>query len=538
MPEVEASPVAPSEPAVAGVRVVLFGMPHAGKSSLLGAFLQAAQTQEHLLNGRLTDLSHGLSELRRRLYEEPPHATTQEVVPYPIIFEQFANPGQSEARGALEAVLVDCDGRVANDLLTRRRSLTTETRDSSLANSILDADTLILAVDASDTPAQVDADFDEFGRFLSLLERSRGRRTDLSGLPVFLVLTKCDLAARPADTPGSWIEQIEERKSQVATRFDRFLRSNPTTARTPFGRIDLHIWATAIKRPALAGTPEKPREPYGVAELFRQALASARTFHKHRRRSNRRLVWTVAGVAGSLFILIAVGLSLAWTRANALPGVLGSRVERFRAQQQAQTPAEAHRNASSKIDELRAFSTAPAFSRLPQSQQEYIRAQFQELEAYRDYERKLAEITDPANAVHLKQLDEIENALRRLQVPDEYRTAWAQTDAGRRQADWLDDVEAIRSEVDKVVGWYQKLINEGQQVLNDLNGANLPERARKVLEQARAAPFPEQEKERLLPRSRRVSYATVFSFTNVSEVRNKWEEMKKKLEPYARFDKP
>ncbi len=55
--------------------IVLFGMPAAGKSSLLGALAQAAQAQEHLLNGRLTDVSHGLDELRRRrLRREPtPH---------------------------------------------------------------------------------------------------------------------------------------------------------------------------------------------------------------------------------------------------------------------------------------------------------------------------------------------------------------------------------------------------------------------------------------------------------------------------------
>src|SRR2546429_2690317 len=76
------------------VRVVLFGMPDAGKSSLLGALAQAAQTQEHLLNGHLTDTSQGLTELQRRLYEEQPRETLEEVVPYPIAFQAFA-PAQN-----------------------------------------------------------------------------------------------------------------------------------------------------------------------------------------------------------------------------------------------------------------------------------------------------------------------------------------------------------------------------------------------------------------------------------------------------------
>src|SRR5260370_1428606 len=75
------------------LRIVLFGMPDAGKSSLLGALAQAAQTQEHVLNGHLTDLSQVLGELQRRLYEGAPRETLEEVVPYPVAFDPFAKTG-------------------------------------------------------------------------------------------------------------------------------------------------------------------------------------------------------------------------------------------------------------------------------------------------------------------------------------------------------------------------------------------------------------------------------------------------------------
>src|SRR6516165_4276182 len=97
-------------------------MPAAGKSSLLGALAQASQTQEHLLHGRLADPSHGLSELQHRLYDEEPRRTADEVVPYSIDFEPFAENGPV-AHEHRTAVLIDCDGRVANDLLMRRRTL-------------------------------------------------------------------------------------------------------------------------------------------------------------------------------------------------------------------------------------------------------------------------------------------------------------------------------------------------------------------------------------------------------------------------------
>src|SRR5579871_2410997 len=179
------------------LRIVLFGMPDAGKSSLLGALAQAAKIQEQLLNGHLTDLGGGLGELQHRLYDEAPIQTLEEIVPYAVAVEPLAkqNPGPHT-----EAVLVDCDGRVAQELMNRRRQLTPDSSTVSLAQAVLGADSLLLVIDASARPGAMDADFREFGRFLRLLEQSRGRRNDVGGLPVFLVLTKCDLLAQPTDT--------------------------------------------------------------------------------------------------------------------------------------------------------------------------------------------------------------------------------------------------------------------------------------------------------------------------------------------------
>src|SRR5262245_16646505 len=105
------APSVPHDPSA--VRLVLFGMPDAGKSSLLGALSQAAHTQGRALHGHLTDLSHGLGELRNRLYEDRQVETQQEIVPYPVRFAPYGSAGYP-------AVLYDCDGRAANDFLTRK----------------------------------------------------------------------------------------------------------------------------------------------------------------------------------------------------------------------------------------------------------------------------------------------------------------------------------------------------------------------------------------------------------------------------------
>src|SRR3954447_23382230 len=80
---------APPKPATdpLAVRVVLFGMPDAGKSSLLGALAQAAQSQERTLGGRLIDPTSGLAELQPRVYDDRPRETTEEIVPYPVAFD-------------------------------------------------------------------------------------------------------------------------------------------------------------------------------------------------------------------------------------------------------------------------------------------------------------------------------------------------------------------------------------------------------------------------------------------------------------------
>src|SRR5262249_15578613 len=203
--------------------------------------------------------------------------TTEEVVDYPVMLA--SSDGRSSPQ---EAVLVDCNGRVVSEILSK--PLQNRPARGSLARKVKDADTLILVADGSVDTGQLQRDFSQFAASPRLCEKSRSARTEVTGLPVFIVLTKSDLWAKKTDTASTWMQRIEERKRQIGQGFHKFLAQQENREGLAFGKIDLQVWATAIGRPALADHPARPNEPYGVAELFRQCLAAAQEFHGRRRK--------------------------------------------------------------------------------------------------------------------------------------------------------------------------------------------------------------------------------------------------------------
>lgn len=511
-------------PSPDALRVVLFGMPDAGKSSLLGALAQAAQSQEPLLGGHLIDRAHGLDELKRRVYEDRPQQTPDEIVPYPIDFQS------AQARADEPIVLVDCDGRVANELIDRRRSLDTDD-EKSLAGAVLAADALILAVDAAATPAQVEENFAEFGRFLHLLEASRGDRGEVGGLPVFLVLTKCDLLARPDDTSAAWIERIENRKRHVTQRFKDFLAEHVAAGFLPFGSVDLHVWATAVKRPPLKDTPAQPREPFGVAELFRQVFGRANVYQDRQDRSSRRLAFTATGAAG----LVAAMLSLAGvfffgrTQEDPALAELSNKVAAYRAREP-QTPSARLREPSQpRVSELTDLKNDAVFSHLPRSQREFVESRLNELLAYRQLRQKLLEISAPMEAVSEQELDKIAAALHANEPPAEYRAIWGQTEAVLLREQRLQDVKAIRAALADVQDWYRRMLRRGEELWtfadSTQRGGPIPWRdwhaqVRALLDEAEAPPFA----------ANRPGYAPVLRFDRVADDRAAWSSLKQRLQ--------
>jgi hypothetical protein len=514
------------------LRIVLLGLSGAGKSSLLGALAQAVEAHDHVLNFRLKDPTQHLTALQHRVYQNRPEGTAEETAPYPIHLEPFGEDGAPPA--PLEVVLVDSGGTAAGGLLARRDPVQP---DGRLAREVLDADTLVLAVDAAAGPAQLERDFAQLARFLDNFETGRAQRADVAGLPVYIVLTKCDLLAQPNDTSLSWIDRIEERKRQIGERFREFFARQAVSGPRPFGSIDLHLWATAVKRPPLADTQANPLEPYGVAELFRQCIASARAFQHQENRASARLRKTVLASIGLLAVLALLSLALLLSRPRGEMSTLDLRIENVRTQEREQSEIKKYRRLDKRIKGLEAIEGDPGFAGVSKARQEYVQDLLRELTAYRKmaraYEKKLAAIRQPQDASTPEQLNEIVDRLSKLEPPAGYKGDWSQTAIGQVREQWLKDVELIRTTVRTVYLWYLRAKRDGDNVLNsDEPGRTLPARAKKFLENTRP-PFPEDDPDKPIARDSSVPFRTVLGFDSVKAIREKWMQTKTELQVSA-----
>jgi hypothetical protein len=522
--------------------IVLFGMPDAGKSSLLGALAQVAQTQERALGGRLTDVTHGLGDLQHRLYDGRPQETLEEIVPYPVAFDPLDGTKPDPTRRD-DAVLVDCDGRAANNILTSRRGLAADPPSNSLAAEILSADALLLVVDAGATPAQVDNDLAEFVRFLRMFRRDRGRRSEVGGLPVFLVLSKCDLLAKPTDTSVEWQASVDARKLEVGRRFKEFLEDDSDDDRLPFGAIELELAATAVKWPALADAPARPREPWGVAELFHRALVAAGAFQTHRAGAQRRLVWTVGGAATFFAALLGLAGGMVLLRQSAPSLELSNKVESYRAREGLTASTRLTEPLQRKFSELSELAADPEFAKLPSEERKYLTGRLKELEQYINFTDRLQRVRPPADARSEDDLRETERLLQSdLALPADYQTEWRQTEAAVLRDKWLDDIKAIRKATADVEAWYRERIIEGNGLLlfTDRTADNAPlpwtawtERVGDLLRRSSQPPFRPADRLRdskSVRLARAVTYDTVLRLPAVEQARSQWERLRQRLE--------
>ncbi len=507
-------PPPPSPVDTGALRLVLFGMPDAGKSSLLGALAQAAETQARALRGHLNDPAHGLEELRKKLYEDRQTETQQEIVPYSVRFSPYGQP-------SVPAVLYDCDGRAANELLTQKRAM--EDREGTLAGAVLNADGLILVVDASAPHAQIEDDFREFLRFLRFFEGHRSKEQAVGGLPVYLVLTKCDLLTRDGTISHSmWEARIAERKHEVMEKFKTFLAGHGVQhGQLAFGTLDLEVRATAIRRPSLTDVPPQPREPYGVAELFHTAFAEASGFRERGARSRKRVNRMVAGAGGFLSILIAVAALLLLTPERTMQYTLADRAEALKASEGETAATRLGPNLDRRLKQWQEIQVHSQFVELPESLRNLVRNRLEEGQAYAIFRDELAAIPPPSRARSLGELTQTETRLSKLVVPAPVLTEWQQTEAVQQRDRMLKhEISAIREAVGMLTQSYFTLQSRAGELLEkkELN-ADWEQAARKLGASEVVSPLPSNDP----------FLADVADFDDVAIAANDWNKSRDRL---------
>ena len=506
-----------------GLTILLFGMSESGKSSLLGALVQAAQSQQQALGGQLTGLPQGMMELHQRLLDTQPRPTREEVVPYSASFQ---GPG-----GSVALTLFDCDGRVARDYLVGIKDL--ETADADLTRVIQRADTLILTMDASTAPTQLDQDFAQFGAFLRLFEDQRGRHNETAGLPVYLVLTKCDLLAKPDDTSSKWMQRIEEAKRKIDARFRDFLDTPPSEQAGLFGVLDLHIWATAVKRPALSDRPAKATEPFGVAELFRQTIDSARTFQRHRIRSGRKMIVAAALVAFLVGFLGVLGTYFFIHRPSSDLVALENAVKQtlpVGAAERLREPVD------DRLNRLRAIEADPVFPQLAPKTQEDISQAVADLTAYLAWSKLFQQVQDPRHILNEDELARNEKLIAATSFPEAQKAAWSETRLGQRRLQWQRDLSLLRAAIDDEIKWMHAQMQEGEQ-LRKAGGLVIaqtitPKERDDWFAQVKQFLNRDQRHQRIdrLPGAPGLTFDAVYRFDRVDQTRLEWEKVKKALE--------
>lgn len=461
------------------VAISVAGQPGAGKSALIAALGRASQSQERTLGFRIHDPDNQLADARAG-------------VPINLPFEP----------------LIDGLPRVGDGGTLK---LVEQSTEDALNDTQVHA--LVLVCDVGrghDTKDWLHATLTE-------LRSLRGMRTEVAGFPVIVALNHCDRISAT---------QLTELETALTERVHEFAGD----ASPAFGDLSVRAIPTACD-PA----------PRGVAEVFAAAMNSARDYRQRQLESRSRLNWTALGATLIVALLAGFVAALVVARSPLFVSALALKVDDYRATEAIGAAARLQEPLQAKADALAGFLADPQFSRLSPAAQAFVRHRLLEIDAYRNFHRRLKVCARPADARNEEQLTEAEHCLRDDAAPPaDYADEWKNTDAVVLHKKRLADVAAIRSGVRTAEEWYRRQSAQANQLLDmkRASGAMLgwPDwnsAAKLFLAQSMAPPFrpadrlPETE---TLPTDKAPSYAVPLSYARVMQARTDFERARARVQ--------
>jgi len=372
------------------------------------------------------------------------------------------------AVGEKDATLIEGAGEEAQELFAGRQTLEAS---GVLAGEVKNADAVIVTIPPTES-RQLEQTFRQLVDFLKRFEEQRGRRNDIAGLPVYVVLTKSDLLARQDDTARSWMGRIEEGKRAAGQRLEEFLEQ-PGDA--PFGEIDLHLGATALRQPPLVDHPAPSERTFGVTELFQGVLTSARAFHAARSRSQSKLHGAVLGALGLIAVLAAVSAGFVAARPSAevaaLENAVNAALPEAPAAQRLREPLEQRQKELAKI------ASDPAFGQLPTTLQEEVRAATRELNAYQELSKQFDALKRVRFFKKEEEIPKYSEELAKISLPPAYASAWAETALAKKIRQYESQLAALSGALVAEKDWLKNRIEEGEKLRRmAIPAENSPER--------------------------------------------------------------
>src|SRR5579872_6880480 len=146
-------------------QVLLFGHSGAGKSALLGALLQAGEMQGETLLGELLEPSGRLASIRDAIYGgKELEKTHTELTSYTVRLRPW-RVGTRVVSEPVAIVLHDCSGKAAESLIRHPDSLRDPETRAPVARAVIEADAILLLVNASADDKELSIAFAEFHAF-------------------------------------------------------------------------------------------------------------------------------------------------------------------------------------------------------------------------------------------------------------------------------------------------------------------------------------------------------------------------------------
>jgi hypothetical protein len=507
------------------LQILILGEPGSGKTSLLGALAEASATQAEILGGRLTETNPSLEDLRCRIYEGEIPSTEQDLVNYPL---QFSSPGGNER---FDVVLTDTGHKAALDIFSLRKL---RTQENAIGNGLFDVDALILAVDSSGP--RLENRLRELAEFLHWLEKARGQDACVGGLPVFVALTRCDLLPGLGQGGAGWLDRIGEGKQQARQALGSFLDRPRNRLGAAFGDLALSLETTATKRPPMKGNEGRSREPFGVAELFGRAIASAGSFRRRANHANRRLGWavTAAVVLLSAFCLSIFALLGQKGSSDSETRRLQAALDSFKSRE-AQTPSLRLREPlQTHISELADIRHDAAFGRLPQEQKDYLESRLKELREYKAYKDRLLQLPSPESVRTESELKELQANLAKLEPPPQHQSDWDQTEAAILRTQRMEESRILETGLVELRDAYATFSRRGRDLWSfsgreenkPIAWSEWQAQVQKLLTETEALDRRPGDR---LPGSARLTYAALFHFESVAAARTTWEGVRQRL---------